>query len=150
MDLAEGHVAALNFLSQNTGWHAINLGTGKAYSVLEMVRAFESASSRKVPYQVVTRRPGDVAACYANPTRAGELLNWTAQRSLEDMCASTWQFQQSINLRAASLTPTPKPSPSFCLVLAIGFCGPRVPESRNNSVARAEKRVLFSGLLTDY
>jgi UDP-glucose 4-epimerase len=101
MDLAEGHVAALNFLSQNTGWHAINLGTGKGYSVLEMVRAFENASSRKVPYQVVTRRPGDVAACYANPTMAGDLLNWTAQRSLEEMCASTWQFQQSLNLRKA-------------------------------------------------
>lgn len=101
MDLADGHVAALNFLSKNTGWHAINLGTGKGYSVLEMVRAFENVSSRKVPYQVVNRRPGDVAACYANPTRAGELLNWTAQRSLEEMCASTWQFQQSVNLRAA-------------------------------------------------
>lgn len=101
MDLAEGHAAALNFLLQNTGWHAINLGTGKGYSVLEMVAAFEKASSRKVPYTLVARRAGDVAECYANPKKAGELLNWVANRTLEEMCTSTWQFQQSVVLRVA-------------------------------------------------
>ncbi|OGT89698.1 MAG: UDP-glucose 4-epimerase GalE [Gammaproteobacteria bacterium RIFOXYA12_FULL_61_12] len=98
MDLAEGHAAALDFLTKTTGWHAINLGTGKGYSVLEMVGAFERASSRKVPYRMTSRRAGDVAECYANPKRAGELFKWTARRSLDDMCASTWRFQQSVEL----------------------------------------------------
>ena len=95
MDLAEGHVAALNFLSQTTGWHAINLGTGKGYSVLEMIAAFEKGSNRKVPYRVIARRAGDVAACFANPKKAAKLLDWTANRTLEEMCASSWRFQQS-------------------------------------------------------
>jgi UDP-glucose 4-epimerase len=95
MDLAEGHAAALSFLSETTGWHAINLGTGRGYSVLDMVQAFEKASGCQVPYQIVVRRAGDVAACYANPNKAGECLNWHARRSLDDMCASTWCFQQS-------------------------------------------------------
>lgn len=95
MDLAEGHAAALNFLSQTTGWHAINLGAGQGYSVLDMVQTFEKASGCPVPCQIVTRRAGDVAACYANPNKASECLNWRAMRSLDDMCASTWHFQQS-------------------------------------------------------
>lgn len=95
MDLAEGHAAALSFLSETPGWHAINLGTGQGYSVLDMVQAFEKASGCQVPYQIVARRAGDVAACYANPNKASECLNWRATRSLGDMCASTWRFQQS-------------------------------------------------------
>lgn len=95
MDLAEGHVAALSFLSETPGWHAINLGTGQGYSVLDMVQAFEKASGCQVPCQIVARRAGDVAACYANPNKARECLNWRAVRGLEDMCASTWNFQQS-------------------------------------------------------
>jgi len=95
MDLAEGHTAALNFLSQNVGSHAINLGTGQGYSVLDMVQAFQKASGREVPYKVVARRTGDVAACYAEPKKASELLNWSATRTLHDMCASTWRFQQT-------------------------------------------------------
>jgi len=102
MDLAEGHAAALGFMSQNAGWHAINLGTGKGYSVLEMVQAFEKASDRQVPYKVVARRAGDVAACYADPKKAGEVLNWSAKRTLEEMCASTWRFQQSQGLSVAA------------------------------------------------
>ena len=93
MDLAEGHAAALKFLSQASGWHAINLGAGKGLSVLDMVQAFEKASGRKVPYRVVARRAGDVATCYADPGKAGDLLNWKASRTLEDMCVSTWRFQ---------------------------------------------------------
>ncbi len=95
MDLAEGHTSALDFLTKTTGWHAINLGTGKGCSVLEMVRAFESASGRNVHYRVTSRRVGDVAECYANPQKASDLLKWTSKRTLDDMCASTWQFQRS-------------------------------------------------------
>jgi UDP-glucose 4-epimerase len=95
MDLAEGHAATLNLLSETSGWHAINLGTGQGYSVLDMVQAFEKASGCQVPYQFVARRAGDVAACYANPNKASERLNWRAVRGLGDMCASTWRFHQS-------------------------------------------------------
>jgi UDP-glucose 4-epimerase len=98
MDLAEGHVAALDLLSKATGWHAINLGTGKGYSVLEMVNAFEKASGRKVPYRVASRRAGDVAECYAKPQKANEVLRWAAKRSLDDMCASTWNFKMKTTL----------------------------------------------------
>lgn len=94
MDLANGHTAALNFLNANVGWHAINLGTGQGYSVLDMVKAFEQASGQKIPYRIVERRPGDVAQCYANPLQAKHLLGWVAKRTLHDMCASTWKFQQ--------------------------------------------------------
>ena len=93
MDLAEGHAAALQFLTQAEGWHAINLGTGKGYSVLEMVQTFEKASGREVPYIVAPRRAGDSAQCYANPQKAMDLLGWTAKRSLDDICESTWRFQ---------------------------------------------------------
>jgi UDP-glucose 4-epimerase len=96
MDLAEGHAAALEYLSQTAGLHAINLGTGHGYSVLELVRAFEVASSRKAPFHVTSRRAGDVAECYANPQKARKLLNWTAKRNLNEMCASAWHFQRSV------------------------------------------------------
>jgi UDP-glucose 4-epimerase len=94
MDLAEGHLAALNFLQHQAGWHAINLGTGQGYSVLDMVRAFERASGRPVAYEIKPRRAGDVASCYANPAKAAELLGWKATRGLEEMCDSTWRWQQ--------------------------------------------------------
>jgi UDP-glucose 4-epimerase len=93
MDLAQGHAAALQFLTQTVGWHAINLGTGKGYSVLEMVQTFEKASGREVPYKVSARRTGDTAQCYANSQKAADLLGWTAKRSLKEMCESTWRFQ---------------------------------------------------------
>ena len=96
MDLAEGHRAAIDFLagSAGAGWHAFNLGTGCGYSVLDMVRAFEQASGRPVPYRIAPRQPGDVAACYAKADKAADQLAWRALRSLDDMCASTWHFQQ--------------------------------------------------------
>ena len=93
IDLAEGHAAALNYLSKATGYQAINLGTGNGYSVFDMVNAFEKTSGCKIPYKVVARREGDVAACYADPGKARELLSWSAKRGLEDMCASTWRFK---------------------------------------------------------
>ena len=95
MDLAEGHLAALNFLPTTTGWNAFNLGTGQGYSVLEMVRAFEAASGRPVPYDIQPRRAGDVASCYANPAKAAQQLGWKATRGLQEMCDSTWRWQRS-------------------------------------------------------
>ena len=94
MDLADGHLLALNFLDQASGWHAINLGTGRGYSVLEMVKAFEETSGCKVPFNIVARRAGDAAQCYANPKKAADVLAWSAKRNLVDMCESTWRFQK--------------------------------------------------------
>lgn len=94
VDLAEGHLAALNFLNNTQGWHAFNLGTGQGYSVLELARAFEQASGRKVSYEIISRRPGDVAASYADPSLARQMLGWRAKRELDAMCASTWRWQQ--------------------------------------------------------
>ena len=94
MDLVEGHLAALDYLGGHSGWHAFNLGTGQGHSVLEMVRAFEAASGRAVPCNMVGRRPGDIATSYASADKARALLAWQAQRTLQDMCASTWHWQQ--------------------------------------------------------
>jgi len=94
MDLAEGHKAALDFINNNIGWHAINLGTGTGYSVLEMVRVFEQISgNNNIPYQVTNRRAGDVAICYAAVENARQQLSWVAKRDLYEMCRSTWYFQ---------------------------------------------------------
>ena len=95
LDLVEGHAAALRFLGDNTGWHAINLGTGQGISVLQMVQAFEQASGQSVPYKLTSRRPGDAASSYATCAKAQTLLNWQAQRSLDDMCTSTWHRQRT-------------------------------------------------------
>lgn len=94
MDLVEGHRCALEWLQHNYGCTAFNLGTGRGNTVLEMVRAFEAASGRSVPYQIVDRRPGDVAKSYANVEKARSQLNWSAQRTLDHMCASTWNWQR--------------------------------------------------------
>ena len=93
-DLAEGHVKALGWLERRDGIRAFNLGTGKGYSVLEMLKAFEQACGKPLPYQVMERRPGDVAACYADPALAKEVLGWSAQRGLEQMCADAWRWQK--------------------------------------------------------
>ena len=94
MDLAQGHLAALHFLQAQTGWHAINLGTGQGHSVLEMVKAFEAASGKPVAYNIVPRRPGDVASCYAKVDKAQTWLNWQASRGLPQMCEDAWRAQQ--------------------------------------------------------
>jgi UDP-glucose 4-epimerase len=96
VDLARGHVAAINLLMGNTdtaGHQAINLGTGRGYSVLESIAAFERACKRTIPYDIVARRPGDVAACVADPSLAERLLGWRAGLDLDDMCADHWAFQ---------------------------------------------------------
>ncbi|TFI48336.1 UDP-glucose 4-epimerase GalE [Diaphorobacter sp. DS2] len=92
-DLAEGHVAALRYLRAHPGLLTVNLGTGRPVSVLEMVRGFEQASGRTVPYQVVARRPGDVAACWADPALAERLLGWRARRDVQAMCRDAWRWQ---------------------------------------------------------
>lgn len=99
MDLVEGHVAALNFLKKTMGWHAINLGTGKGYSVLDMVKVFKKVSGRDVPYKVVARRTGDVPACFADPQKAIKVLSWRATRRLEQMCLGTWNYMQNSSLK---------------------------------------------------
>jgi UDP-glucose 4-epimerase len=93
VDLAEGHVAALQRLLSDAGSLTVNLGTGRGYSVLELVAAYARASGRDVPYEVVPRRPGDVAACYADPTLAQQLLGWQARHDLDRMCADSWRWQ---------------------------------------------------------
>jgi len=93
VDLAEGHVAALDFLLASSESLTVNLGTGRGYSVLELARAYEQASGRPVPYQIVARRPGDIDACYADPSLAAERLGWRATRNLSQMCADSWRWQ---------------------------------------------------------
>jgi UDP-glucose 4-epimerase len=95
MDLAEGHVAAIDRLVREPGSITVNLGTGRGYSVLEVIRAFERASGRSIPYDIVPRRPGDVAACYADPSRAREALGWSASRGIDQMCSDSWRWQQA-------------------------------------------------------
>ena len=94
-DLVLGHVRALDYLyKQESGYQAINLGTGKGTSVVEMVEAFKEASGKPIPYKIVARRPGDLAEVYANTDKAFEMLGWKAKCSLEDMCNDTWNWQQ--------------------------------------------------------
>ena len=92
VDLARGHLAALNAVPE-AGVRAYNLGTGRGYSVLEMIVAFENASGRQVPYTIAARRPGDVASCYADPALARERLGWSAEHGIERMCADAWRWQ---------------------------------------------------------
>jgi UDP-glucose 4-epimerase len=93
VDLALGHVKTLDKLATGSGVVTYNLGTGRGNSVLEMVRAFEQASGRPIPYAIVDRRPGDIAKCYADPSRAREELGWTAERDIAQMCADAWRYQ---------------------------------------------------------
>lgn len=93
VDLARGHIAALNALQDRDGLISVNLGTGRGYSVLEMIRAFELASGRCVPYRIAPRRPGDIACCYANPALADSILGWRAEFGLDAMCRDAWRWQ---------------------------------------------------------
>ncbi len=98
VDLADGHVAALRYLFDHARSTAVNLGTGQGYSVLSLVEAYEAASGKSIPYEIVARRPGDVASCYADPTLAKEQLGWAARFALDDMCRDSWRWQ-SLNPR---------------------------------------------------
>jgi len=94
LDLAEGHAAALRYLLDTRASITANLGTGRGHSVLELVKAFEAASGREIAYEIVARRPGDVDACYADPSLAAERLGWRARRDLATMCADSWRWQR--------------------------------------------------------
>ncbi|MDJ1474594.1 UDP-glucose 4-epimerase GalE [Bacillus sp. LS15-K4] len=93
VDLAKGHVKALEKVLETKGIEAYNLGTGKGYSVLEMIKAFEEVSGKKIPYKVIGRRPGDVAVCFADVSKAKRELGWVAEYGLEEMCVDSWRWQ---------------------------------------------------------
>ncbi|TYS69799.1 UDP-glucose 4-epimerase GalE [Sutcliffiella horikoshii] len=95
VDLAKGHLKALENILETKGVEAYNLGTGTGYSVLQMVQAFEQASGKEVPYQVVARRAGDIGECFADPTKAKEDLGWVAEKDLEQMCSDSWRWQKN-------------------------------------------------------
>jgi UDP-glucose 4-epimerase len=92
-DLAQAHVAALNYLMRADSSLTVNLGTGRGISVLELVRAFERASGCRIPYEIVARRPGDVAQVYADPTLAQRMLGWRTRLDVDDMCKDAWRWQ---------------------------------------------------------
>lgn len=96
VDLATGHVAALQAIEKNCGIAIYNLGTGHGYSVLDVVKAFEKANNLKVPYVIKPRRPGDIATCYCNPAKAKAELGWEAKYGIEDMCRDSWNFQKKL------------------------------------------------------
>ena len=93
VDLATGHLRAVDKIESKTGVRVYNLGTGRGYSVLEMVEAFKKASGRDIPYRITGRRPGDIAACFADPTLARNELNWVAEKGIDEMCTDTWRWQ---------------------------------------------------------
>ena len=94
VELARGHVAAVNYILNNNGCEVFNLGTGCGYSVLDMVNTFQQVNDVKIPYVITPRRPGDLATCYADPAKSAEILHWRAEHTLADMCRSAWQWQK--------------------------------------------------------
>ena len=94
VDLAKGHVAAISYACNHTGSEVFNLGTGTGYSVLDMVKSFEKVNGVPVPYEITARRPGDLATCYADPAKSREGLGWVAEKTLDDMCRDTWNWQK--------------------------------------------------------
>jgi len=95
VDLAKGHLKALQKVMNKTGIDAYNLGTGVGYSVLDVVNSFEKATGQKIPYILIDRRPGDIATCYSDPTKASKELNWVAEKGIEDMCLDAWRWQNN-------------------------------------------------------
>lgn len=92
MDLAEGHLSALSVIKKDTGWMAINLGTGRSHSVMDILRVYEKVAGNSIAYKFQNRRSGDVGKCFASPSKAKVILNWTAKRSIEEMCSSSFDF----------------------------------------------------------
>ena len=95
VDLALGHLKAVNKVEGESGLFIYNLGTGVGYSVLDVVKAFEKASGRKIPYEIKPRRAGDIATCYSDPSKALNELGWKAERGLEEMCEDSWRWQST-------------------------------------------------------
>lgn len=94
IDLVKGHIKALEYINEHEGVDAFNLGTGSGYSVLDLVKEFSEVSGKEIPYQIVGRRSGDIGTCYANPNKAKQLLGWTAEKNLKDMCRDSWKWQK--------------------------------------------------------
>ena len=92
VDLAKGHIKAIEKVNESEGVNVYNLGTGHGYSVLDLINTFEEVNGIKVNYKIVDRRPGDIAACYADPTKAKEELNWTAEKEIDEMCKDSYNF----------------------------------------------------------
>ncbi|OWO83350.1 UDP-glucose 4-epimerase GalE [Photorhabdus luminescens] len=95
MDLAEGHIAAIDYLNKQQSYEVFNLGTGAGYSVLELLHAFEKASGKDIPYKITDRRPGDIAECWSDPSRARNILGWQATRNIDDMMRDSWNWQKN-------------------------------------------------------
>ena len=95
MDLAKGHLKALEVMHSYSKVLLVNLGTGQGYSVLDVVKGFEKASSKKIPYEFASRREGDVAKCYADPSLSFKLLNWRAESTLDQMCRDAWNWENT-------------------------------------------------------
>ena len=95
VDLAKGHIKALEKLAEKSGLVTYNLGTGNGYSVLDLVKAFSKASGKEIPYKIVDRRPGDIATCYADPKKANNELGWVAEKTIEEMCEDAWRWQSN-------------------------------------------------------
>ena len=95
VDLARGHVAAIEYVTGHTGCEVFNLGTGMGYSVLDMVNTFRQVNGVELPYVITDRRPGDIATCYADPAKSAEILNWKAEKGLEEMCRDSWNWQKN-------------------------------------------------------
>ena len=95
MDLSDGHLAAMEYLASHTGLHTFNLGTGIGYSVLDMVRAYEVVSRKTIPIRIAPRRAGDIPEFFSDPTKAQDILNWKAKRTLFEMCGSSWDFENN-------------------------------------------------------
>ena len=95
VDLAKGHIKAIEYANKNKGVETFNLGTGNGYSVLDIVKAFENANGIEIPFVITERRAGDIAVCYADPKKASEVLGWRAEKNLEDMCKDSWRFTQN-------------------------------------------------------
>jgi UDP-glucose 4-epimerase len=102
VDLAKGHVKALNYILQHNGAEVMNLGTGMGYSVKEVIHTFEQENEVKIPYEITARRPGDVPICFSDPTKAKKILGWKAEMSLNDMCKDGWRFQKYITEKTSS------------------------------------------------
>ncbi|WP_404398413.1 UDP-glucose 4-epimerase GalE [Idiomarina loihiensis] len=94
LDLIEGHIKAFQLINENTGVYTINLGTGRGYSVLEIIKTFEQVTNKKIPYEIVARRPGDIASCYTDPSYAYKIIGWSAKHRLEKMLEDTWRWQR--------------------------------------------------------
>ncbi len=95
VDLSKGHVAAVRYAANNKGCEVFNLGTGTGYSVLDMVKAFNTANGLELPYRIAPRRPGDIATCYADPAKSAEVLGWRAEKGLAEMCRDSWNWQKN-------------------------------------------------------